>query len=378
MKKSIKYSVLSLLALALSGCAFSQDALFPSLVGSDSQEAAANPGSAAADSNMPTIGTTNFQPIDVSKGSDTGTFVGQKVIGFRSDLSRLQKAIQTHNDELQKIRTSIVNNAQDYHKSTATIESRLQVGTTPGNPQMYALLQSAQNNVQTMSSSTIALNQLSARVTSDATMTQNLLDSIRSSYAISGAVDEDHRQLRILENETAQTSILINSLLGEVNLDASRQQQFSNSANANLVNLDAAIRQGSYGAATSSFGYGVGSFNSMNPILPGAAITPVSSSVLTPVSAPTGQPLFKVRFTRADVNYKQALRNAVDSARSRRSDVIFDVVAVANQAGASGARTNANQVFQDIVNMGVSADRVTISSRANATNSVPEVQVFVR
>ena len=72
-----------------------------------------------------------------------------------------------------------------------------------------------------------ALQQLSARVTSDASVVNNLLDSIRATFSISGAVDEDHRQLRILQNETNQTAILINSLLNEVNSDVSRQIQYN-------------------------------------------------------------------------------------------------------------------------------------------------------
>ena len=124
-----------------------------------------------------------------------------------------------------------------YHKTIGTIEAKLQVGTTPGNPQMFTLLQSAQNNIQTMNANTIALERLSSKVTSDSAMTTYLLDSIRAAYSVSGAVDEDHRQLRILENETNQTSILINSLLNEVNSDISRQRQYIESAKNNSGDL---------------------------------------------------------------------------------------------------------------------------------------------
>ena len=71
-------------------------------------------------------------------------------------------------------------------KTVGAIEAKLQVGTTPGNPQMYALLQSAQNNVQQMNVNSNALQQLSARVTSDASVVNNLLDSIRATFSIPG------------------------------------------------------------------------------------------------------------------------------------------------------------------------------------------------
>lgn len=376
MKNAIKLSVVSMLALALSACAFSRDALFPSLVGSDYQEASVDPSSqnaAVADTTIPNLGTTSFEPIAVSKGGNTGTFVGQKVVSYRNDLTQLQGAIKTHNAELQKVRASIISNAQAYHKATGAMEAKLQVGTTPGNPQMYAMLQSAQNNIQVMNANAIALNQLSARVTSDATMTANLLASIRSSYVISGAVDEDHRQLRILENETNQTSILINSLLSEINLDAARQQQYVETAGSYLISLDSAIRQGNYG---------IGSTIDTSTVIPHTSATVARSSSIAPASIGNGKPLFVAKFNRQDVDYKPALRSAVEGARSRKANVMFDVVAVSpasgNQISATNARNNANQIFQEIIAMGVGADKVTISARTNASVTAPEVQIFVR
>ncbi|MDR1025879.1 MAG: hypothetical protein LBL47_00635 [Lactobacillus sp.] len=387
MKKlSKKLSLLSVIALTMSGCAFSDDALFPSLTGSDSQEAAAaNTNSAAIDSSIPNLGTTNFEPIEVTKGGNTGTFVGQKVVSFRNDLTHLQNEIRTHNSELQKVRTSVITNAQQYHKATGAMEAKLQVGTTPGNPQMYATLQSAQNNVQVMNTNTVALNQLSARVSSDATMASNLLDSIRSSYVISGAVDEDHRQLRILENETNQTLILINSLLSEVNGDAVRQQQYVSTASSYLVSLDGAIRQGHYGvgpAATPYYNYNYNTAAPVAPVAHTAMSAPSARPAPTPATVGAGKPLFVAKFNKKDVNYKPALQNAVDGAKSKKPNVMFDVVAVSpaggNQLSATTARSKASQIFQEIVDMGVGADKVSISSRTNSNVSAPEVHVFVR
>lgn len=207
MKKIVLTLSLISGSLILGGCAFSSDALFPSLVGSSSQEAYNADKNAPESADLPMLGSSNFEPLEVSEGGDTGTFVGQKVIAFRNELSQLQNAIRTNNSELQKIRASVISNASQYHKTIGAIEAKLQVGTTPGNPQMYAMLQSAQNNVQLMTVNSNALQQLSARVTSDASVVNNLLDSIRATFAISGAVDEDHRQLRILQNETNQTAI---------------------------------------------------------------------------------------------------------------------------------------------------------------------------
>lgn len=229
-KSALKMYLSAVSMFLISGCTYSSDALFPSLFGSDAQEEMAAGDGGFSDEAVPALGSTNFEPLEISEGGNTGTFVGQKVATFRSELAQLQASIRNNNAQLQQIRGSVINNALQYHKVIGMIEAKLQVGTTPGNPQMFGMLQSAQSNIQTMNANTIALSQLSTRVQSDAANTTYLADSIKAAYGISGAVDEDHRQLRILENEATQTSILINSLLTEINSDISRQQQYIETA----------------------------------------------------------------------------------------------------------------------------------------------------
>ncbi len=382
MKKlALNFTVASVLSFALSSCGFSNDELFPSLSGTDSQEqVAAHPTTPVNGKDMPALGESTFEPVNIQKGSSTGTLVGQKVASFRSELTQLQNSISNHNRELQSIRSTILGNAQSYHNMVGTMESKLQVGTTPGNPHMYEMLRTAQANVQTMNSSTIALNQLSTRVASDAAMTNYLLDSIRSSYSISGAVDEDHRQLRVLENEAGQSSILINSLLTEVNTDAYRQQQYVETANSTLFKLDGLIRQGNYtgiptyGPSMAPMG---GGYIQPAPYSP----RPVVGSLQAPMSmgtAPTsGKPLFTAKFDKGIVNYQDGLRKAVSSAVAAKSDVAFNVVALTPSNGNTAAKDNAGKIFNEIINMGVSADRVSLSSKT-APTSTPEVQIFVQ
>lgn len=376
MKKTVlTLSFISGSLFLLGGCAFSSDALFPSLVGSGSQETYNADKNAPDNADLPMLGSSNFEPVEVSNGGDTGTFVGQKVISFRNELTQLQNAIRTNNSELQKIRSSVISNASQYHKTLGAIEAKLQVGTTPGNPQMYAMLQSAQNNVQLMNVNSNALQQLSARVTSDASVVNNLSDSIRATFAISGAVDEDHRQLRILQNETNQTAILINSLLNEVNSDVSRQIQYNETANSNIVQLDSAIKRGSYGVNNVPLGASLPMINVSSP----AKSAPMKYAATDAVA---GKPLFVAKFNKSKVNYKDGLRRAVNAAKSKKPNVVFEVVAVTPVSGGSSARTNAQNnattIFQEIINMGVSTERVSLSSRSSTEASSPEVQVFVR
>ena len=345
----------------ISGCAYSSDALFPSLFGSDKQESMAVQDTDLEEGAVPALGSTNFEPVEISEGNNTGTFVGQKVVTFRNELTQLQSSIRANNATLQQIRASVINNALQYHKTTGTIEAKLQVGTTPGNPQMFAMLESAQNNIQVMNANTNALTQLAGKIAADTANTDYLVDAIRAAYTISGAVDEDHRQLHILENEASQTSVLMNSLLNEVNSDVARQKQYINTANDTIVNLSSAIKVGSYGVNNVPMGpiSGASRF--------GAAPTVSSSS-----------PLFVAKFNKAGVKYKEGLKQAVESAQAKKPSVVFDVVAVSPASGSSAvAKNNATQIFQDMIDMGVGADRINLSAKVG-TGSSSEVQIFVR
>ena len=92
-----------------------------------------------------------------------------------------------------------------------------------------------------MSLNANALDNLSVKVSNDATSTVYLIDSVRAAFHISGAVDEDHRQLRVLQNEAEQLSVTINSLNNQVTDDSARQQQYLASAQSQLSRLNAAI-----------------------------------------------------------------------------------------------------------------------------------------
>ena len=89
------------------------------------------------------------------------------------------------------------------------------------------------------------------------------------------------------------------------------------------------------------------------------------------------KPLFVVNFANDNINYKEALKQAVGSAVAQKKDVIFDVVGV-NSLQGNNAQKYASKIFQEIIAMGVTADRVNISSKTDAQISNPSVMVFVR
>jgi hypothetical protein len=362
--------------LLMSGCSATEDSFLP-VSGSQPSDGS---GASATAAGQPPLGNSTFEPPGVTAGSPTGTFVGQKVISLREDLRRLQETLSQQNQKLQGIRNQTVLDSQHYHGTIAAISARLQIGTTPGNPILDQQWNSAEGQLDRINDDVLKMNRLANEVSSSSAMAAYLLESVRAARSLSGAVDEDHRQLRILEDETNRTVVMIERLLTELSDDVSRQQQYVGAERQNLNTLAVAIKNGQlYGSSLNrplSSGFAPASFDS--PPLPAAAPR-------ADVSSSDG-PLVTIHFDRPNVSYEGALYLAVKSALDRRPDAAFDVVAVSpmgNSPGqqalnASTARRNAEQVVRSLTNMGLPAGRVRLSSSTNAGLQNGEVQIYVR
>jgi hypothetical protein len=368
-------------ALLLSGCSFTSDALWPSLSGDEPQEeaTAAAPQEGAAKSEgsevmvaagQPALGTSNFEPVKVTEGAPTGTFVGEKVVQLRNELQTLQKNIQTHNAELQDARVKTVQDSQRYHGTVAAINARLQVGTTPGNPILVQQFTNAQTELERISGDITLMNQLANRVAEDSTMSAYLQESTQAAFGLSGAVDEDHAQLAILQDEVRRTVVMIERLLKEVSEDVRRQTTYLSTERANLNTLLAGVKTGEI--------YGQSLVN--------RTFRSEQAAVSSAGSVTSRRPLVVIRFDRANVSYQQPLYNAVSRVLERRPNAAFELVAVTPNVGgpaqvavnSGNSRRSAEQVLRSLTEMGLPASRISMSARTNAQAQSNEVHLYLR
>ena len=383
-------------ALIVSACSFSEDSLWPSLTGEDpagsteqaqaaqpaaAQQAQASPQAAQATAanqapapGQPALGTGNFVPTGVTPGAPTGTFVGKKVVELRDELQRLQGNIASQNAELQKLRGQLVGNSRRYHGTIAAVNARLQVGTTPGNPILVQQFKSAQADLNRVAQDVSEMNQLANSIGSSSTMSAFLSESAKSAFAISGAIDEDHRQLAILEDEVNRTDVLIDRLLTEVSGDVRRQTNYVTTEQANLNLMSAGIKSGEI--------YG----GSLMNVAMASAGGGMQVSAGAPVSTANRRPLVVIRFDRNDVPYQQALYNAVSRVLEQRPDAVFDLVAVAPAAGGQArvalnsnkARRQAEGVLRSLIEMGLPPARVAVAAKTSADTRTNEVHLYIR
>lgn len=389
MARSISLVAVVGMATLLAGCSATSNTLFPSLSGEDPSQtraqsqpqpqAQAIPPSPAERNSQPTLSQaspsagSNFRVRPVTPGPSTGTEVGRKVQGLREDVAKLQTAIAQENGTLQGIRNQVLQTSQRYHATVGTISAKLQTGTTPGNPELVQKFNSALVDLDQVSSQLTKLNELGTQVAGSATQAAYLQETIQATYSLSGAVDEDHRQLNVLGDDLSRTSALIDRLQNDVAQDISTQANYVADERRNLNALGQGVKTGH------SVGTGFSGFSSLSA--PAATGTRLSSSA---EFGGRGRPLVVIRFDRRNVDYQQTLHSVVNRVLERDPGAAFDLVAVmpAKDAGqpsvATQARRNAEGVMRSLTGMGLPPSRLTLSATSSPDAQANEVRVYVR
>jgi hypothetical protein len=319
--------------------------------------------SGPANALVPTI-----TPVSIAPGSETGTAVNRQIQGLRATIAGLQGKIAANAQRLADLRNSAAGAASSYYDSKARITARLQVGTTRGNPELVAQWNAAQTSLDALTVNINSLNALGSDVASDSSTANYALDQIQATYNVSGAVDEDHRQLSELEDETNQTIVLINRLMKFVSEDVQRQTAYVANERANLTTLAAAIKNGElYGSDMNS------------PLM-------MSAGGAGGGARYAGTPLVVIRFDRPGVDYQQILYAALSQALQSRPSAGFEVVAVSPTRGSaaavqlaqSSAKAHAQEVMRSMTDMGVPATRLAVAATTDPAAQSSEVRVFVR
>ncbi|MES2293146.1 MAG: hypothetical protein V4527_07610 [Pseudomonadota bacterium] len=305
-------------------------------------------------------------PIAIDPGSDTGTQVNKTIQTLRNQMSGLETKLAANAARLADLRNNGAAAAGAYQESKARITTRLQVGTTKGNPELVSEWNSAQSSLDTLSANINQLNALGTDVTGDSSSAHFVLDQIGATFNVSGAVDEDHRQLSLLEDETNQTIVLVDRLLKETSDNIQRQTAYVASERSNLAVLSNSIKNGELYGGT-----------------PGLSAAAASNNLQF---ASSGTPLVVVRFDRPNVDYQQILYAALNQALQSRPNSSFQVVAVSPTRGNAAsvqiaqttARRHAQEIMRSMTDMGVPASRLNVASSTDPSATASEVRVFVR
>jgi hypothetical protein len=219
MALRVQRSVLLLAAVVLSGC---------------------NEGSIFA----PAVSPPSSNPAISQTGTQT---VRQRIQQLRSDQAALNNAIATQQNQLSATRSQLASDSAAYTSLVNGITARLQTGTTPGNPELVSQWNAAQAKLDAATLGVGQLNSLASQVTTQASVAGYLLENVRATFAVGGAVDEDHRNLRSIESETTRSMQQIDRLIGDLNAQIGRENGFLARERTNLAALSYGVNLGRLG-----------------------------------------------------------------------------------------------------------------------------------
>ncbi len=396
--------------------------------------------------NAPPVGDLAAQPaLDLpgalSGGSDplasfgpsSGTVVGNRAIELRDEVLRLRASVNMNANEFSILRANGAAGAVQYHSTVAAITARLQNGTTRGNPILLRQWDEADASLNEVTNSMNRLNALQTAVAADASLASYLLESVQAAFQLSGAVDEDHDQLKLLRDEVSRQIVQLDYVRNQVADDIQRQTAYLTTERANLQALAYAITRGEImgnslanrpvivnpspvmmmpGAQSSA----IGGRPTMAPTPTAAPMPPVTSGRLGPplsdnaspqdimrvtglnteppvmptgdigVAPTVGHLLVLIRFNQPNVDYEQQLSQAVNLALQHKNSAEFSVVGVTPAHGdpselAAYRETinrNAEGVRRALVQLGMPPSRITLGGTEAKDVQSPEVRVYVR
>lgn len=359
------------------------------------------PESAPSDRSLPALVVTNEPPPDViyRRGSrdtvlaDSGagqstprfdnhhveTLVTRKVVELNRELSSVQRDVDSFRDRLQSLQSKSDAQASEYYGLVASINTELQAGTTAGNPVLTERWNEAQAKLESLSSGAGQMNTLATDVAGEASRAAYLQESARATYGLSGAVEEDHKQLQVLEDKVNQNIVTINRLLTSVNDEINRRTSYLRAERLNLQTLSLGIANGEL--------YGQNVSNTLFRKAAEDGQDFLKGNNATGANVPAQRrPLVIIRFDRPDVNYKQALYTAVSQALEKYPAAKFDLVAVSTSEGnpaqlalaSTEARKNGEAVLRSLTQMGLPLERIRLNAANSKTVSNSEVHLYIQ
>ena len=384
MRKSVSKLPTFLLILFTYSCSGVQEYVFPSL---SDEEVVAPPAleevpqsiETAQDAGSQEIPPSQYAPPPVSQPEvvydtgPTGTFVGGKINQFRGDLSSIQNAISSHNNDFLRFKDLVDEQTSVYQGLSSAIRSRLQIGTTPGNPILVGQWNDAQRALEDIQNNVNNLQIVNNRVTADAALITHLRNAIDSSFFISGAIDEDHNQLKVLNDDVQRTSVLYARLMDELDQKISREIMILNDEREYMKKLAEDVEVGKFGGRVSS------PPTTSSNIQEQAKPKSIDTVNIAPLNYDNA--ILVIKFDDTNFDYSTALFESISNALEQMPSANFEVVAVSPTGGASfsdKARQRASEVFGKIVEMGVPSERMSLTSSNSTTAQAEEVHIYLK
>jgi hypothetical protein len=344
------------------------------------------------------------EPVARSDGFE-GTFVKNKIASFRAEQDGIRKVVDGRKEMLVSMRNETNAAVTDYRNAVAQINSKLQLGTTPGNPELMDEWRAARGKLEKVSNLAFDIKRLTADIESDQSMIEYMVGSIQASYKIRGATEDEHKQLRALEDEAKSIGSSISAFARQVSQEADRQQSYADNEKYALNDVALNIKNGKlYGTGGSQdfFADGGSVFSSdesysafmsenegMYAPAPGRSpahaprARQYPNSVVAAPSAPVSKvadsrrPLITIKVD-GQTAFEEPLYQSLQRALERNPAATFEVAGVMPYGTPTADKTltpKVKKVMNALTEMGLPASRVALTMQMDNV-SAEEVRVY--
>lgn len=298
--------------------------------------------------------------------------VSKKVAAIETKLQQIQENIRKNTETFRELKNKNAEESRQYYEYIARIHARLQIGTTPGNPELTEMWKQASALLNGSDKNMSETAKLSSEIIRTKNELNSLLDTIGETYLIPGAMEIDHENLKTLEDQANQTVVSLNRLSSDVSAQIARQQQYFSSESQNINMLGTDIQNGKIMNVRPQAAVSV----------PAAPAPLLSAAAYLPDADLAGRrPLMVIRFNKKNVAYEQSLYKAVKAALDKRPNTGFEIVAVSPANAKSGeaeAAKNADAVRSSLISMGLPEDRIYSSKTKSASIQTTEVHLYLK
>ncbi|MBI3419168.1 MAG: hypothetical protein HY053_03445 [Proteobacteria bacterium] len=177
-------------------------------------------------------------------GPPSGSVVSDRVFQLRDESLALRRGIDQNTAEFNELRGKGASGSIQYHSTVAAITARLEAGTTRGNPVLLRQWSEAEQSLSEVNYSISRLNVLQTDLSANSAMAAYLLQAVRATFELSGAVDEDHQQLSMIRDEVSRGTVEIDHMRNDITKDIQRQTTYLALERQNLQTLALAIDRG--------------------------------------------------------------------------------------------------------------------------------------
>jgi len=383
MMRSVRWALWLALALSVAGCALSDEVLFKTFTGegpateAEMQAAETVEGLGAQ---PPGLSSASFRPPPITGGETPDTEIGRNIAQIRAEAAQLQRTLGGRDDELQFLRRSYDEHAEQYAQAVQSM------GIKPGDPlpqdgpRFQARMGEIRGALQQMQSDLLKLNSLAARVAVDAATANQLIQITRELAARPDATVEDRLALTRLERELNGTVQTVHRMLAALHSDIGTQTNYAAVQRVHVEQLAAQVEEGVAGGTVQAAAPASPPQPQITaPERPAeGTLEPGTAPQAAPVELAGRRPFVTIRFDRPNVAYRRPLYEAIKAALERRPDAGFAVQGVTPTGRSTGsAAQRTAEVAQAMQDMGLPDERIAIATTSADDAPTDQVRIYV-